>query len=416
MGSRTAKVGIVAVLAAVVIAVIAVKQRTRPPATNGATQPKAGIPRLVDLGAGKCIPCKMMAPILEELKKEYAGRLQVDVIDLNDDPAAAEKLNVAIIPTQIFYDADGKELWRHEGFISKADILAKWKEFGVDLAPQAPGLSREEPLAKDERPRDRVCAMCGRDVSAKARVTVKTAGGDVVLCGPHCFFIYYSSLRDTTGVDEKVSVTDSATGQPVPATAATFLYGVDGLGRPTIKTFAEKDAALEDQKTSGGNLLDWAALRTKELAVRCAFCDRANYPEDACPVKAGGVSLHACCPMCALGVAARRQENIETVAKDPLAGEPVRVSTMDGSVGAVDPPAAVAWHGQKRGPDGKMASAGCFKQFFFASEANLRQWLDKHPEATGKMLTLHQALAAKMKMTPDQIKNACKIGECPPAK
>jgi len=89
------------------------------------------LPRLVDLGAGKCIPCKMMAPVLEEVKKEYAGIFDVEFIDVWENPSAGEKYNVRIIPTQIFFDAAGKELFRHEGFFSKEDILAKWRELGV---------------------------------------------------------------------------------------------------------------------------------------------------------------------------------------------------------------------------------------------------------------------------------------------
>lgn len=91
------------------------------------------LPRLVDLGATKCIPCKMMAPILEGLKKEYKGRLEVVFIDVWENPDEAKKSGIKLIPTQIFYNASGKELYRHEGFFSKEDILGKWKEFGVDL-------------------------------------------------------------------------------------------------------------------------------------------------------------------------------------------------------------------------------------------------------------------------------------------
>jgi len=91
------------------------------------------VPRLVDLGAGKCIPCKKMAPILEELRKEFAGRLDVEFIDVWENPSAGELYRIKLIPTQIFYDASGKELFRHEGFFSREDILAKWKELGVDL-------------------------------------------------------------------------------------------------------------------------------------------------------------------------------------------------------------------------------------------------------------------------------------------
>jgi len=91
------------------------------------------LPRLVDLGADKCIPCKMMAPILEELKKDYAGTLNVEFIDVWKNPEAGREYGIRLIPTQIFYDASGKELFRHEGFFSKEDILAKWRELGVEL-------------------------------------------------------------------------------------------------------------------------------------------------------------------------------------------------------------------------------------------------------------------------------------------
>jgi thioredoxin 1 len=91
------------------------------------------VPRLVDLGAGKCIPCKAMAPILEELKAEYAGRMEVQFIDVWKDPGAGKAYGVSIIPTQIFYGADGRELARHQGFMAKKDILAQWKAVGVSL-------------------------------------------------------------------------------------------------------------------------------------------------------------------------------------------------------------------------------------------------------------------------------------------
>ena len=94
------------------------------------------LPRLVDLGADKCIPCKMMAPILEELKAEYAGRLEVEFIDVWKNPGAGREYEIRVIPTQIFYDEKGKELFRHEGFYSKEDILGKWKEFDIELVKE----------------------------------------------------------------------------------------------------------------------------------------------------------------------------------------------------------------------------------------------------------------------------------------
>ena len=106
-----------------------------PSGTNAAlaTTQTAKLPRLVDLGAGKCIPCKMMAPILVELRKDYAGRMEVVFIDVWENPDAGQPYGIEVIPTQIFYNAEGKELFRHVGFFGKEDILAKWKELGVKL-------------------------------------------------------------------------------------------------------------------------------------------------------------------------------------------------------------------------------------------------------------------------------------------
>ena len=89
------------------------------------------LPLLVDVGADKCIPCVMMAPILEELKKEYKGSLDVVFVDAWKKPEEANKYRVRMIPTQIFYDASGKELYRHAGFMSKEDILSKLGELNV---------------------------------------------------------------------------------------------------------------------------------------------------------------------------------------------------------------------------------------------------------------------------------------------
>ncbi len=90
------------------------------------------LPRLLDLGADKCVPCKMMAPILDELKVEYTEVFRVEFIDVWKNPAAAKPFKIKVIPTQIFFDPDGNELFRHEGFYGREDILAKWRELGVE--------------------------------------------------------------------------------------------------------------------------------------------------------------------------------------------------------------------------------------------------------------------------------------------
>lgn len=142
--TKALKIVVVAALILSVATIVWLKQRdkqmeavqslTTPPV---AAKPAAsGLPRLVDLGADKCIPCKMMAPILEELKEQYKGRLEVVFLDVRKNPNVGAQYAIQVIPTQIFYDAAGKELFRHEGFFSKEDILAKWRELGVNLVSQ----------------------------------------------------------------------------------------------------------------------------------------------------------------------------------------------------------------------------------------------------------------------------------------
>lgn len=96
------------------------------------------LPRLVDLGADKCIPCKLMTPIIADLSKDFAGQLNVVFIDVWKHPGEGKAYGIQVIPTQIFYDASGKERFRHEGFMAKKDILAKWKEIGVELSAPSP--------------------------------------------------------------------------------------------------------------------------------------------------------------------------------------------------------------------------------------------------------------------------------------
>lgn len=413
------KIMIVAALAVAVIAAVALKKSNSPEPSKATAPPPpaatAKLPKLLDLGADKCIPCKAMAPILEALKKDFAGKFEVEFIDVWKNEEAGKKHGIEMIPTQIFFDAAGKEQFRHTGFYGREDILNKWKALGVDMqANEAAGLVRETAVAPDTRPRDAVCFMCDGDVVPKTKTVVKGQAEQRVLCSPHCYFIYFSSIvgADPKAEEAKVSVTDWASGSLVPAAAATYLYGMDAKGRATIKTFADKAAATQEQQRSPGNLVNFDILRSKELAARCGFCDRAVYPEDACTVKFGETRGYGCCTHCALGVAARHQKDIEVEAKDGFSGDPIRVKTLNGMIAALEPASSVAWFGQKKSSEGKWVSAGCFKQGFFVSQDNLKKWLDAHPAMTGRQISIAQALADKMKLTPEQIAKACKLGEC----
>lgn len=93
--------------------------------------PTPGLVTMVDLGAHKCIPCKMMAPIIAELKKEYAGRASIIFIDVWELPEQAKRFGIRGIPTQIFYDKEGREVGRHMGFLDKKSIVAAFEKMGV---------------------------------------------------------------------------------------------------------------------------------------------------------------------------------------------------------------------------------------------------------------------------------------------
>jgi thioredoxin 1 len=94
--------------------------------------PVPGMVTMVDLGAKKCIPCKMMAPIMEELGKEYKGRAAIVFIDVWENPNAGRAYGINLIPTQIFYDVKGNEVLRHEGFFDKTSIIAELTKLGVE--------------------------------------------------------------------------------------------------------------------------------------------------------------------------------------------------------------------------------------------------------------------------------------------
>lgn len=119
-------------LAGIASAASSSKAKPVKPSAQATSAPQS-LPLLVDVGADRCIPCIKMAPILESLKKEYAGVLEVKFVDVWKKPEEAKTYRVMGIPTQIFYDASGKELRRHMGFISKEEILETFQDLGVPL-------------------------------------------------------------------------------------------------------------------------------------------------------------------------------------------------------------------------------------------------------------------------------------------
>ena len=91
------------------------------------------LPVLLELGSHKCPPCRQMTPILNELREEYSGKFEIRYIDVWKDRAAGAKYGVRAIPTQIFFDSKGREVFRHVGFYPKSDILSTWRKIGIKL-------------------------------------------------------------------------------------------------------------------------------------------------------------------------------------------------------------------------------------------------------------------------------------------
>ena len=93
--------------------------------------PEKGKITLIDLGAATCIPCKMMVPVLDKVKKRFAGKADVIVIDIRYNRDQAQRFQLRAIPTQLFFDKDGKEVYRHLGFLDENAIVEQFTKMGV---------------------------------------------------------------------------------------------------------------------------------------------------------------------------------------------------------------------------------------------------------------------------------------------
>lgn len=93
--------------------------------------PVKGMVTMIDLGATECVPCKMMAPIMEKMEKKYQGKAAIVFIDVWKNREQASRFGIRAIPTQVFYDAAGREVSRHVGFMSEVAIVEQLTKMGV---------------------------------------------------------------------------------------------------------------------------------------------------------------------------------------------------------------------------------------------------------------------------------------------
>ncbi|MEO0073396.1 MAG: thioredoxin family protein [candidate division WOR-3 bacterium] len=115
--------------AAVAVEPVAPKPEPAPEPLPQPSQPKV-LPRLWDFGSDNCLPCIEMGRILEPMMQEYAGRVEIRIINVYQNRELAMQARIQVIPTQIFYDAAGNELFRHVGVYPRDSILAKFRQFG----------------------------------------------------------------------------------------------------------------------------------------------------------------------------------------------------------------------------------------------------------------------------------------------
>ena len=91
----------------------------------------SGKPSLVDFGSKGCRPCDMLAPILEALKTKYDGKANVLFVSVVQEQILAARYGIESIPVQIFFDKDGKEVFRHVGFFPQEEIEKQMAKLGV---------------------------------------------------------------------------------------------------------------------------------------------------------------------------------------------------------------------------------------------------------------------------------------------
>jgi thioredoxin 1 len=111
------------------------KIAAKPPESNTEDDFKkaiiSGKPMLVDFGANSCLPCRQLRPVLKEIAKEHTGKANILVIDVYKYQDLAREYKIQLIPTLVFFDVKGKEVFRNVGILEKEKIVAKLKEIGM---------------------------------------------------------------------------------------------------------------------------------------------------------------------------------------------------------------------------------------------------------------------------------------------
>ncbi len=110
-----------------------VKAQNAPARDNPVDRARAsGKVALIEFGASGCIPCDMMQPILDKLRKDFPDRLNVVFVHVGEEKMLAARFGIRSIPVQVFYDREGKEVFRYEGFFAEAEVRNVLSKIGVN--------------------------------------------------------------------------------------------------------------------------------------------------------------------------------------------------------------------------------------------------------------------------------------------
>ncbi len=93
--------------------------------------PEEAVPTLIQFSSDSCVYCKEMEPIIEDLGQEYEGRVIIKLVNVNENTEEAKENKIRVVPTQVFFNAQGEGVARHEGYMTKEEILEVFQEIGV---------------------------------------------------------------------------------------------------------------------------------------------------------------------------------------------------------------------------------------------------------------------------------------------
>ncbi len=105
--------------------------------TAPTSTPAAGLPRMVEIGSDSCATCIAMQQVVADLRTHHAGRLEVVSINLRQYPEQVQVWRVKFIPTQVFLDGQGRELYRHVGYLPRPAVEERFAALGFPLTPLA---------------------------------------------------------------------------------------------------------------------------------------------------------------------------------------------------------------------------------------------------------------------------------------